>query len=119
MSFYHCPKCGGIPGVTGCCTDKSQIPAKPITEIRKEASMALTPEQINQLIQQADELATKEGSIYRALVKRTEAEVRKSDEALIRQLVEALDKDRHDIGDWPDDSRNAVAALRARLGGKT
>ena len=39
MSFYHCPKCGGIPGVTGCCTDKSQIPTKPITEIRKEASM--------------------------------------------------------------------------------
>lgn len=21
MSFYHCDKCGGIPGLTWCCTD--------------------------------------------------------------------------------------------------
>ena len=53
--------------------------------------MALTPEQIDQLIQQADGLAPKEGNIFRALVKLTEAEVRKQDDVLIRQLVEALD----------------------------
>ena len=53
--------------------------------------MALTPEQIDQLIQQADGLAPKEGSIFRALVKLTEAEVRKQDEALILQLVDALE----------------------------
>ena len=38
--------------------------------------MTLTPEQIDLLIQQADGLAPKEGSIFRALVKLTEAEVR-------------------------------------------
>lgn len=53
--------------------------------------MALTPEQIDRLIQQADGLAPKEGSIFRALVKLTEAEVRKQDDALILQLVEALE----------------------------
>ena len=53
--------------------------------------MALTPEQIDRLIQQADGLAPKEGSIFRALVKLTEAEVRAQDDALILQLVEALD----------------------------
>lgn len=47
-----------------------------------------------------------------------EAEVRKQDTALIRQMLEALKKDRHDIDDWPEDSRNAAAALRARLEGK-
>ena len=55
---------------------------------------------------------------YRAHARSIEAEVRGQDEALIRQLVEALKKDRHDIDDWPEDSRNAVAALRARLDGK-
>ena len=53
--------------------------------------MALTPEQIDRLIQQADGLAPKEGSIFRALAKLTEAEVRKLDDALILQLVEALE----------------------------
>ena len=53
--------------------------------------MALTPEQIDRLIQQADGLAPKEGSIFRALVKLTEAEVREQDDALIQQLVEALE----------------------------
>lgn len=78
----------------------------------------LNDEQINQLTQHADGLAAKEGSIYRALVKLTEAEVCKQDEALIRQFAEALEKDRHDTDDWPEDSRDAVAALRARLEGK-
>lgn len=53
--------------------------------------MALTPEQIDRLIQQADGLAPKEGSIFRALAKLTEAEVRKQDDALILQLVDALE----------------------------
>lgn len=52
--------------------------------------MALTPEQIDRLIQQADGLAPKEGSIFRALVKLTEAEVRKNYDALIRQMLDAL-----------------------------
>ena len=47
--------------------------------------MALTPEQIDRLIQQADGLAPKEGSIFRALAKLTEAEVRKQDDELIQQ----------------------------------
>ena len=50
--------------------------------------MALTPEQIDRLIQQADGLAPKEGSIFRALAKLTEAEVRKQDDALIQQPEE-------------------------------
>ena len=53
--------------------------------------MALTPEQIDRLIQQADGLAPKDGSIFRALVKLAEAEVRKQDDALILQLVDALE----------------------------
>lgn len=51
----------------------------------------MKPEQIDRLIQQADGLAPKEGSIFRALAKLTEAEVRKQDEALILQLVDALE----------------------------
>lgn len=53
--------------------------------------MALTPEQIDRLIQQADGLAPKKGSIFRALVKLTEAEVRKQDDALIQQMKEVLE----------------------------
>ena len=79
--------------------------------------MALTPGQIDRLIQQADGLAPKEGSIFRALAKLTEAEVRKQDTELIRQLVEALRGDRIDIEDWPADSRIALDALCARLEG--
>ena len=89
--------------------------------------MALTPEQIDRLIQQADGLAPKEGSIFRALVKLTEAEVRKQDTELIRKLVEALE-----CNGEPDDpghrcshcdeyvDRNSVLrkAARARLEGK-
>ena len=51
----------------------------------------MKPEQIDRLIQQADGLAPKEGSIFRALVKLTEAAVRKQDEALIRQMLDALE----------------------------
>ena len=47
-----------------------------------------------------------------------EAEVRKQDEALIRNFVAAIKLDRHDWEDWPEDSRKTFEALRARLEGK-
>ena len=81
-------------------------------------ALTLTPEQIDRLIQQADGLAPKEGSIFRALVKLTEAAVRKEGDALIQLLVEALRGDRIDIEDWPTDSRIALDALCARLESK-
>ena len=68
--------------------EETFAPAQPAAQqgaASKEASMALTPEQIDRLIQQADGLAPKEGSIFRALAKLTEAEVRKQDDALIQQ----------------------------------
>ena len=84
--------------------------------------MALTPEQIDRLIQQADGLAPKEGSIFRALVKLTEAEVRKQDMALIRQLVEALENSNATLWEEEDDpsrpAHAAITAARARLEGK-
>ena len=91
--------------------------------------MALTPEQTDRLIQQADGLAPKEGSIFRALVKLTEAEVRKQDEALILQLVDALEHIRRCIPTggfaqihWDSASFEqivqAAEAGRARLEGK-
>jgi len=78
--------------------------------------MALTPEQIDGLIQQADGLAPKEGSIFRALAKLTEAEVRKQDDALILQLVEALER-ADKISGYPN-NRKTITAGRARLEGK-
>ncbi len=88
--------------------------------------MALTPEQIDRLIQQADGLAPEEGSIFRALAKLTEAEVRKQDDALILQLVEALEGVKAlnmggELALWTaefDRLLSAIAAARARLGGK-
>lgn len=88
--------------------------------------MALTTEQIDRLIQQADGRAPKEGSIFRALVKLTEAEVRKQDDALIQQLEEAL-TDIVEAGEeaWGKDrpcvriGKEAITAARARLGEQT
>lgn len=69
--------------------------------------------------EQWQKIADKTGCfITGGLKEAIEAEVRKQDTALIRQMLEALKKDRHDIDDWPEDSRNAAAALRARLEGK-
>ena len=86
----------------------------------------LTPEQIDRLIQQADGLAPKEGSIFRALVKLTEAEVHKQDTELIQQMLEALETcDSADGYNGPyqfhDDKavEAAITAARARLGEKT
>lgn len=84
--------------------------------------MALTPEQIDQLIQQADGLAPKEGSIFRALAKLTEAEVRKEYTELIRQLVDALENSNATLWEEDDDPERpahaAITAGRARLEGK-
>ena len=69
--------------------------------------------------EQWQKIADKTGCfITGGLKEAIEAEVRKQDTALIRQMLEALKKDRHDIDDWAEDSRNAAAALRARLEGK-
>ena len=40
-----------------------------------------------------------------------ESEVRKQDDALIRNFVDAIKLDRHDWEDWPEDSREAFDAL--------
>ena len=77
--------------------------------------MALTPEQIDRLIQQADGLAPKEGSIFRALVKLAEAEVRKQDDALILQLVEALEGSIPIAMGKAEQRNTAIIAARARL----
>ena len=78
--------------------------------------MALTPEKIDRLIQQADGLAPKEGSIFRALAKLTEAEVRKQDTELIRQMLDALESV---DGAMPFPvARQVLKVARARLGGK-
>lgn len=45
-----------------------------------------------------------------------EAEVRKDYDALIRQMLEAFKTDRLEIEDWPEASRAAIAAAKARLG---
>lgn len=67
--------------------------------------------------QQADGLAPKEGSIFRVLVRLTEAEVRKQDDVLIRQLVEALEYHRAQTRPI-DRTDEAIRAARARLEGK-
>ena len=59
-------------------------------------------------------VATGLGQFARAI----EAEVRKSDDARIRNFVAAIKLDRHEWEDWPEDSRKAFEALRARLEGK-
>ena len=79
-------------------------------------ALTLTPEQIDRLIQQADGLAPKDGSIFRALAKLTEAEVRKQDDALILQLVDALEPV---DGAMPFPvARQVLKVARARLEGK-
>lgn len=69
--------------------------------------MALTPEQIDKLIQQADGNAAKEGSIFRALVKLTEAEVSK-------QLAKDLEDLKSDLSDYMQ-AANAEANLATQL----
>ena len=49
----------------------------------------------------------------RGVIRSIEAEVRKQDDALIRNFVAAIKLDRHDWEDWSEDSRKAFEALRA------
>ena len=88
--------------------------------------MALTPERIMEL---SDRLLRVVGAGYvrpqdaDGFARAIESEVRKDDEALIRQMVEALDTAFHQtcsVGrpkDW-EQIRNALHSARARLEGK-
>ena len=73
----------------------------------------LTPERIADI---AAELRNTEGCNDMTLARAIEAEVRKQYEALIRQMLEAFKTDRLEIEDWPEASRAAIAAAKARLG---
>ena len=75
--------------------------------------MVLTPEQIEEIV---TDWFSEERAAARAikLIEQVEVGVRKQDE-LIRNFVAAIKLDRHDWEDWPEDSRKAFEALRARL----
>ena len=87
--------------------------------------MALTPERINELKEQAVSAWRAAGfePVLQVFVARAiETEVRKSDEALILQLVEALENSHATLWEEEDDPERpvhaAIAAGRARLEGK-
>ena len=78
--------------------------------------MALTPEQIDLAIQQHVDPVATYGRVHN-FARAIEAEVRKQDEALIRQMLEALEKVDQAMP-FPV-ARQAITAARARLGEKT
>ena len=78
--------------------------------------MALTPEQIDLAIQQHVDPVATYGRLHN-FARAIEAEVRKQDEALIRQMLEALEKVDQAMP-FPV-ARQAITAARARLGEKT
>ena len=78
--------------------------------------MALTPEQIDLAIQQHVDPVATYGRLHN-FARAIEAEVRKQDEALIRQMLEALEKVDQAMP-FPV-ARQEIAAARARLGEKT
>ena len=82
--------------------------------------MALTPEQIDATaLKCSNKNWVERGSRFNHdFAQAIEAEVRKQDDALIRNFVAAIKLGRHDWEDWPEDSRKAFEALRARLGDK-
>ena len=75
----------------------------------------LTPEQIDLAIQQHVDPVATYGRLHN-FARAIEAEVRKSDEALIRQILEALEKVDQAMP-FPV-ARQAITAARARLRGK-
>ena len=81
----------------------------------------LTPEQIDLAIQQHVDPVATYGRLHN-FARAIEAEVRKRDEALIRQLVEALEDfdDAGPLGEgWKSDRLlSLLASARARLEGK-
>ena len=72
--------------------------------------MALTRDQIDDLAEEGVFL----GNIYE-IAQAIETEVRKQDEALIRQMLEALET----AGVYPPSAQAAITTARARLGEKT
>ena len=84
--------------------------------------MALTPEQIGRISRPYGESSIQGFDHILAFAQAIEAEVRKSDEALIRQLVEALENSHATLWEEEDDPERpahaAIAAARARLEGK-
>ena len=87
--------------------------------------MALTPERINELKEQAVSAWRAAGfePVLQVFVARAiETEVRKSDEALILQLVEALENSHATLWEEEDDPERpahaAITAARARLESK-
>ena len=77
--------------------------------------MALTPEQIDMAIQQHVDPVATYGRLHN-FARAIEAEVHKSDESLIRQMLEALEKVDQAMP-FPV-ARQAITAARARLGDK-
>ena len=87
--------------------------------------MALTPEQIDLAIQQHVDPVATYGRLHN-FARAIEAEVRKQDEALIRQMLEALNTCDESCGYnglcqfFDEESvESAITAARARLGEKT
>ena len=78
--------------------------------------MALTPEQIDLAIQQHVDPVATYGRLHN-FARAIEAEVRKQDEALIRRMLEALEKV-DQVMPFPV-ARQEITAARARLGEKT
>ena len=76
----------------------------------------LTPEQIDLAIQQHVDPVATYGRLHN-FARAIEAEVRKQDEALIRQMLEALEKV-DQVMPFPV-ARQEITAARARLGEKT
>ena len=76
----------------------------------------LTPEQIDLAMQQHVDPVATYGRLHN-FARAIEAEVRKQDEALIRQMLEALEKVDQAMP-FPV-ARQAITAARARLGEKT
>ena len=76
----------------------------------------LTPEQIDLAIQQHVDPVATYGRLHN-FARAIEAEVRKRDEALIRQMLEALEK-ADQVMPFPV-ARQEITAARARLGEKT
>lgn len=75
----------------------------------------LTPEQIDLAIQQHVDPVATYGRLHN-FARAIEAEVRKQDEALIRQMLEALEKV-DQVMPFPV-ARQEITAARARLGDK-
>lgn len=76
--------------------------------------MALTPERIDLAIQQHVDPVATYGRLHN-FARAIEVEVRKQDDALIQQMLEALET----AGIYPPSTQAAIAAARARLGEKT